>query len=927
MNLMRKKRENENQFILKEAGTDDSLTLSITPPIPEDNKKDNDRSYESISEHLTSNSESVENDRSYQEIEISNRPLTVLFNLNASDEEQQHNISQEPRPHSLETSFCTENSIISLNYLDRIHKQNMEVDNNVRSILEEILNNEQFEAVSAAPSLSDNSKQESLNIFENVDLDDKSLTNFRMCDESLNEKNLFASNFGVLLDRRGSDIDKRIKDFEELIAIKDSTIAALTSEVDSFREMSNTNSTSMVSVTEYKQLQEECHNKLLEYNDAIIYKNDLIQQLSESLDQSIGERKELLKQVDCFKDEIDLLQKQLQETAKMVNEHKCLEKIENKEKDVPVGPKETEEPQKDLGEEKTEISFLSTSSELSYSDLEENLTSEQKNLFDDLKIKLNEFVKRCINKNKTAWEEEISKLKEKNIMESKDYEMEITRLRDLLANIKCGSAEIMELKNELEAKHSNEMEELRTYFEKKCADLEKNYSEEIFSQHSRKMSGSTCSEAELNSDPFSHSPGPDGDIRLHLEPNLTKKDISNLKNELSSILTKVGKYNLDSITEEDFARLKSEIGKCNLNNLLKYDLTIIRNELQNKYHAELEVLREDNENRIDVLNVEHEARIKSLENKYVEEIEQLKCRLDEMGMQQMSISSAVQEVASSSGEFEITEVIQSYERRLQEQVTLAKIDIISALESQIQRLAANDSDDEEWPFELLQLRDRFTDKYENEIRQMRDDHQNEIERLKEEHIKILNGALDRARRRSLRDSDSLNKGDLEILKERDNLKKQVSSLRHLLGELLKYFTQCEDELNNTLVEELLKQGFDKSMSQIEDDLNLNDSSTTNSSKTGDSTTNITRVHLTPNFSDLINLIETNSQEDCDSKDISVDLKNELGKKKLKEDLNEALSYVESLEKEKERLEKELDENYRQKITCWKKNGMKEVVIV
>lgn len=40
----------------------------------------------------------------------------------------------------------------------------------------------------------------------------------------------------------------------------------------------------------------------------------------------------------------------------------------------------------------------------------------------------------------------------------------------------------------------------------------------------------------------------------------------------------------------------------------------------------------------------------------------------------------------SSGDFEINEVIQSYERRLQEQVTLAKLDIISALECQIQVL-------------------------------------------------------------------------------------------------------------------------------------------------------------------------------------------------------------------------------------------------
>lgn len=62
----------------------------------------------------------------------------------------------------------------------------------------------------------------------------------------------------------------------------------------------------------------------MEYNSAIIYKNDLIKQLSESLDQSVNERKELLQQVDVFKEEISQLQKQLQDTTKMVNDHKCI---------------------------------------------------------------------------------------------------------------------------------------------------------------------------------------------------------------------------------------------------------------------------------------------------------------------------------------------------------------------------------------------------------------------------------------------------------------------------------------------------------------------------------------------------------------------------------------------------------------------------
>lgn len=67
---------------------------------------------------------------------------------------------------------------------------------------------------------------------------------------------------------------------------------------------------------------------------------------------------------------------------------------------------------------------------------------------------------------------------------------------------------------------------------------------------------------------------------------------------------------------------------------------------------------------------------------------------------------------------------------------------------------------------MLRLRDRFTDRYENEIQILKKEHQEDIEKLKEEHLKVLNSALERAKRRSLRDSDSLSKGELEILRER-----------------------------------------------------------------------------------------------------------------------------------------------------------------
>lgn len=45
---------------------------------------------------------------------------------------------------------------------------------------------------------------------------------------------------------------------------------------------------------------------------------------------------------------------------------------------------------------------------------------------------------------------------------------------------------------------------------------------------------------------------------------------------------------------------------------------------------------------------------------------------------------------------------------------------------------------------------------------MKVEHDREIAQLKEEHYKVLNGALERARRRSLREGDK----DVEILKDR-----------------------------------------------------------------------------------------------------------------------------------------------------------------
>ncbi|XP_030751546.1 interaptin-like [Sitophilus oryzae] len=450
--------------------------------------------------------------------------------------------------------------------------------------------------------------------------------------------------------------------------------------------MSNpTYTLSMLSATEYKQLQEECQAKLLEYNSAIIYKNDLIQQLSESLDQSVTERKELLNQVESFKEEIAQLQSKLHETAIMVKEHQCAA------------------PRSDKIDETDNVTAPV------------NLEDSSSNCDDDIIIKL---------------KNEISNLNEKIQLDKDNYEKEISRLRELLENVKCGSTELTELKVELENKHTKEVEELRTYFEKKCVELEKNYSEEIFSQQSRKMSDSS-SDVELSNDfLLSKQPGPGGD---HSRVIKSKEDIEKLKENLTGFLNKLSKHSLEELSDKDVSKIELEV-KNELNLLLR---------------------------------IGEKLEIKAIENKYLEEISNLKFQLEESRKDHgnMSIGSVIQEVGSS-GDFEINEVIESYERRLQEQVNLAKIDLVNELVEQIQRLVSNAADEEEWPSELLQLRDRFVEKYELEIRILKEEHQKEIASLKEEHLKLLNGAIERARRRSLKDEDTISKSDTALLKER-----------------------------------------------------------------------------------------------------------------------------------------------------------------
>ncbi|KAK4873718.1 hypothetical protein RN001_013078 [Aquatica leii] len=926
----KKKKQRHSSKSTSTSQSDSSISLS--PPLPDVKKQSTDDVFSDssiVSEHLNSNSGSIENDRSFQEIEISNIPsnFSLLLHNLSSDDTSEH-ISRELKPSPL--SILSSNSG-SFNVLEKV---DLDSKNNVQSILSEILRSEQFKSDSdhTLHQSDVDSNDNSFNLFKDINLNDSIINDYRLKsvqEERNDDLSLNVTNLSLGLSGRG-DESLKVKQLEEIVNTKESTIAALSAELESLKEMtcSNQSTPSLnTSTTDYKVYHDEFQNKIVEYQSALSHRDTIIQQLTEALEQSVLNRKQLQDQSDFFSKEIANLQKQLSETSALLVQrkwdatdaelkHDSLKSIKDSSIQTDSLPSQILLHEKDLFIDETDykpnpvmaesqtsllgsFSFDKSTVRLDkeWLPLEQTLTQPQLEVMKEIKDSINSGVETKLAEYRIKFQNEFAALKEKLESERSGYETEVNQLRELLND----PNDVVALRKELERKHAGEMEELRTYFEQKCADLEKHYSEEVFSQQSRKMSESSlCSESSDILISGAHA-GPGGDTGFNIETRkkhfqeFSKQDCVKLQKDLSNVVKNLNKYDLEKINNDEHRNLLNELQEHNLQSVFKFDLTGFKLEMQNKFHAELEILREDYENRIDVLNVDHNAQLLNLEKKYVEQIDSLKLELDEaLRNVEMNVSTAVQEVASS-GEFELAEVVHSYERRLQEQVTLAKIDIINALEHQIQMLVANTVEDAEWPTELLQIRHRFTERYEKQIAQLEKDHQDEIARLKDEHFKKLNGAVERARKKNLSENES------EVIQERDNLRKTTILLRHLIGQLMKYFSECEDEVNKTIVDELLKQSLGKNLTELELELNLDDES---NSSNCNSLTGKKRVHFKPNFEEIISTID-----DTDA-NLSLELRNELESclERLKSEANAILNL--SISYNKPEIKKETDSEVR-----------------
>ncbi|XP_055703878.1 pericentrin isoform X5 [Phlebotomus papatasi] len=255
-------------------------------------------------------------------------------------------------------------------------------------------------------------------------------------------------------------------------------ISAIISRRDSLREcpVSERDSASLVTnSTEYRTLQEEYLQRLqtLDIQNVIAERDRMIENLTTSLLQSTEAREDLQAQSDRLVVEVNQLRKQLAETADLLQRHSRPRDLESQrlseisidlvsETDEESGPddrsnRESRERQLD------EVMIppeLSVSKQIEQ--FQKYLSADELRIFFMVQKKFDDFLSQEIEKVKMRHEAEIKVLADRLEVEKADKDVEMTQLRQ--------------------------------YFERKCSDLEKQYSEEIFSQHSQRHTDDTNSD-------------------------------------------------------------------------------------------------------------------------------------------------------------------------------------------------------------------------------------------------------------------------------------------------------------------------------------------------------------------------------------------------------------------------------------------------
>ncbi|XP_069361146.1 putative leucine-rich repeat-containing protein DDB_G0290503 isoform X2 [Maniola hyperantus] len=616
--------------------------------------------------------------------------------------------------------------------------------------------------------------------------------------------------------------------------------------------------------TDYKTICEEFNVKLVHLEEAIAKRDELIEELTVSLQRSVDEREHLKHENDHLTNEVQNLQHVIGEKSQ--SEHDTIKAHLSdfiKYQSLIKGDStkyysalmsgttslQSSNGEKDMDREEITVNYSKSDLRSSSSDefqtgFENKLTLILNNfegcIEDNMKNKLRESLIHLlcdeIGKMRVDFDTDIKELETQMKQDKQASTVESRRLRELLSSVKAGNADIDVLREELSVKHEKEMENLRTYFEKKCSDMERSYSEEVW--HARSRVSPTGSACDLEYDLAA------GDAKRRAR----SVDFSSLNMETSTPVESTLKQ-INKKLEQQLLDMKAEH--------IAYveDIQARHREVVGAFEDQITRLKAHIQS---TDNTEHNV---SLYQQDIDlELEKDACRDDDVRKQ-----------------------------------------VLHEMQDQLQVLLSDpDAELSSWPLELVALRDRI--------------HADKSSQEKELSIREEGpGEADKWRQRRNNSFDQ-NRQLEEVTKERDGLRRVAATLQRAVAQLVAYCASAEDELNRTVLAHLL--------GPLLHDQTLDFESRPSSPNKSDLNTSVVsrgkHVHFAPDLDAILVSLDEEGVVGFlqQQRDISLDIKNELehSLKRLRNEAQELLELSARLTSTKARQESKMLEANPMQIT-------------
>ncbi|KAH8270273.1 hypothetical protein KR018_006450, partial [Drosophila ironensis] len=606
-------------------------------------------------------------------------------------------------------------------------------------------------------------------------------------------------------------LEAKVQELHTQLETKDNCLASLNLQLEAARRESSAgpasardSSSLMTNSTEYRTLQDELGGPTLDIYMEMSRRDEMIAKLTDSLQQSLNMREKIQTDADRLGGEVQNLRRQLQDAIEAVKRSSAVWP----EQECNPGQRISEISMDLISESDDDLDrhFLTDNEERgSRSSRERQLPHTHP--IDDLGLEqLNPEWTPAFSKQIEQFHTYLLPNEQRIfLMVQRKFDDYLTQQLGLCRD--QGAQELKIARDQWESEkqsseqaqqmaHAKQMEELRKYFEHKCADLEKQFSDDVFSHKSQHLAGdssSECSEVEQLPDEVvvAAAAAASGSPK---EPSPRKRKRAELL--LSPSHRQMTPCGLDSLGEATHPEKAVK------------DKSLEVADLKMFYQTHIQELKKAHEDQVRKLNdrLKFYARREGDDDYKPEANSPAHTCAEKEAVHEKSTEGAANtsliiidedELNFNNESQVIQRIIEEYERRLQEQLALARQDIANELEQHIQNLLSeNTVDDQHWPKELILLREKFTAKSQLEITQLNIKHADEMSRLKLEYEKQLN----RKNKRHLTFDAAR---DLEqVICERDGLRELSKSFRSVLCRLAKCVANCEEDLNATLSEEV-----------------------------------------------------------------------------------------------------------------------------